>query len=144
MKRLFLLILPILACLSLRAQEVQDTTSIQDVFDRLSENVVVNQSEALRTAMAAHVERNAKRAASGLADQTFRIRIFFDSGQSARAASEAAASRFKTLHPGVPVSRSFTDPFFKVTVGNYATKADAANALKTIQQEFPTAFIVRN
>ncbi len=144
MKRLFLLILPILTCLSLRAQEVQDTTSVQDVFDRLSENVVVNQSEALRTAMAAHVERNAKRAASGLADQTFRIRIFFDSGQSARAASEAAASRFKTLHPGVPVSRSFTDPFFKVTVGNYATKADAANALKTIQQEFPTAFIVRN
>lgn len=144
MKRLFLLILPILACLSLRAQVVQDTTAVQDVFDRLSENVVVNQSEALRTAMAAHVERNAKRAASGLADQTFRIRIFFDSGQSARAASEAAASRFKTLHPGVPVSRSFTDPFFKVTVGNYATKADAANALKTIQQEFPTAFIVRN
>ena len=28
MKRLFLLILPILACLSLRAQEVQDTTFI--------------------------------------------------------------------------------------------------------------------
>lgn len=144
MKRLFLLILPLLACLSLRAQDVRDTTAVQDVFDRLSENVIVNQSDALRAAMSSHVERNAKRAASGLADQTFRIRIFFDSGQSARAASEAAASRFRTLHPGVPVSRSFTDPFFKVTVGNYATKAEAANALKTIQQEFPTAFIVRN
>lgn len=144
MKRYILMLLPLLCCLSLRAQEAKDTTAVYDVFDKLSENVTVNQPEAVRTAMAAHVERKAKLTASGLADQTFRIRIFFDSGQSARAASEAAAARFRNLHPGVPVSRTFTDPFFKVTVGNYATKADAANALKTIQQEFPTAFIVRN
>lgn len=144
MKRYILMLLPLLCCLSLRAQEAKDTTAVYDVFDKLSENVTVNQPEAVRTAMAAHVERKAKLIASGLADQTFRIRIFFDSGQSARAASEAAAARFRNLHPGVPVSRTFTDPFFKVTVGNYATKADAANALKTIQQEFPTAFIVRN
>lgn len=144
MKRIILTLLPLLCCLCLSAQEAKDTTATYDVFDKLSENLTVRQPEAVRAAMAAHVERNEKRAASGLEGQTFRIRIFFDSGQSARGASEAAAARFRNLHPGVPVSRTFTDPFFKVTVGNYATKADAASALKTIQQEFPTAFIVRN
>lgn len=145
MKRLILvLILPLLGSLCLSAQEVKDSSAVSDVFDLLSEKVSVKQSPEIRSAMAAHIDRNARKAASGLSDQTFRIRIYFDSGQSARAGSEAAAARFRSLHPGVPVTRSFTDPFFKVTVGNYATKADAATALKSIQQEFPTAFIVRN
>ncbi len=144
MKKILTLLLPLFLSLGLGAQQVKDSTAVYDVFDKLSENLTVNQSPQIKAALAAHIDRNARRAASGLADQTFRIRIFFDSGQSARAASEAAASRFRSLHPGVPVTRSFSDPFFKVTVGNYATKADAANALKGIQQEFPTAFIVRN
>ena len=114
------------------------------VLDNLSEFVTVHQSPAMDAALEAHVERNARRTAAGMSNQTYRIRIFFDSGQNARAASEAAAARFRTLHPGVPVSRTYNDPFFKVTVGNYTTKADATNALKSLQQEFPTAFIVRN
>jgi hypothetical protein len=115
-----------------------------DVFTNLSGNLTVRQSPQVHDALNAHVERNEKRAASGLAGQTYRIRIFFDSGQNARGASEAAAARFRNLHPGVQVSRTFTDPFFKVTVGNYSSKAEAATALKSIQQEFPAAFIVRN
>ena len=145
MKKILLaILLPLTLSLGLSAQEVKDSTTLYDVFNNLSESLTINQSPEIKSAMSAHVDRNARRTASGLADQTFRIRIFFDSGQSARAASEAAASRFRSLHPGVPVTRSFTDPFFKVTVGNYQTRADAANALKSIQQEFPTAFIVRN
>lgn len=145
MKRLGLILAAMLLSLGLLAQEVQqDSTVVYDVFSVLSDNLQVNQSPEVCEAVNAHIERNERRAASGLAGQTFRIRIFFDSGQNARAASEAAAARFRSMHPGVPVSRTFTDPFFKVTVGNYSSKADAAAALKYIQQEFPAAFIVRN
>ena len=144
MKRILTLLLPLFLSLGIHAQEAKDSSAVYDVFSKLSENLTVNQSPEIKAAMSSHIDRNARLAASGQADQTFRIRIFFDSGQSARAASEAAAARFRNLHPGVPVTRSFSDPFFKVTVGNYATKADAANALKNIQSEFPTAFIVRN
>ena len=144
MKRILTLLLPLFLSLGIHAQEARDSSAVYDVFSKLSENLTVNQSPEIKAAMSSHIDRNARLAASGQADQTFRIRIFFDSGQSARAASEAAAARFRNLHPGVPVTRSFSDPFFKVTVGNYATKADAANALKNIQSEFPTAFIVRN
>lgn len=145
MKKILLLTLSFLfLSLGLSAQAPKDSTATTDIFDVLSGKITVKQSPEIRSAMAAHIDRNARKAASGQGEQTFRIRIFFDSGQNARAASEAAAARFRSLHPGVSVTRSFTNPFFKVTVGNYATKADAANALKSIQQEFPTAFIVRN
>ena len=144
MKRLILLFAAMMAAVALNAQEKRDSTAVYDVFERISENVTVNQSDGVHKAMSAHVERNERRAASGLTGQTYRIRIFFDSGQNARSDSEAAAARFRRLHPGVPVSRTFTDPFFKVTVGNYSSRAEAASALKSLQQEFPASFIVRN
>ena len=144
MKRIVSILAALLVCLGLGAQEQRDTTEVFDVISNLSGNLTVRQSSQVHDALNAHVERNEKRAASGLAGQTYRIRIFFDSGQNARAASEAAAARFRNLHPGVQVSRTFTDPFFKVTVGNYSSKAEASTALKSIQQEFPAAFIVRN
>ncbi len=144
MKRVALLLTAVLLASGLFAQERKDSVAVYDVFKTLSGNLSVNQSRELHDAVSAHIERNERRAASGLTGQMYRIRIFFDSGQNARGASEAAAARFRNLHPGVPVSRTFTEPFFKVTVGNYSSKADAASALKSIQQEFPAAFIVRN
>lgn len=126
-------------------QSKQDTVEVNDFFSTLPESLTVNQSVAVRSAMRTHMERNAKRAAAGyLTQQTYRIRIFFDNGQDARNASEVAVAKFKAGHPGVPVSRTFTNPYFKVTVGNYASKADAQAALKTLQAEFPSAFIVRD
>lgn len=144
MKRLTVILALLCLYFPGHAQENSDSVAVYDVFSRFSEKLRVKQSSELRSAVAAHIERNEKRTASGLNGQTFSIRIFFDSGQNARAASEAAAARFRNLHPGVPVSRTFTNPFFKVTVGNYSSRPEAANALKTIQQEFPAAFIVRN
>ena len=144
MKRIALILVAILFVSGLYAQERRDSVAVYDVFGNLSGNLSVHQSKEVHDAVTAHIERNERRAASGLTGQVYRIRIFFDSGQNARGASEAAAARFRSLHPGVQVSRTFTDPFFKVTVGNYSSKADAVNALKSIQQEFPAAFIVRN
>ncbi len=146
MKKIALILCATLLSLGLRAQQTEkaDSVAVYDVFENFSENLSVIQSEEVHAAMTAHVDRNARRTAAGLTGQNYRIRIFFDSGQNARGASEAAAARFRSLHPGVEVTRSFTNPFFKVTVGNYSSKADAANALRSIQQEFPAAFIVRN
>ncbi|MBP5559957.1 MAG: SPOR domain-containing protein [Bacteroidales bacterium] len=144
MKRILTILAALAACVAVRAQQQDNPAARYDVLEQLSDYVTVNQSDEVAAALAAHVERNEKRTAAGITDQTFRIRIYFDSGQNARGESEAVAARFRNLHPGVPVSRTYTNPFFKVTVGNYASKADAQNALKTIAQEFPTAFIVRN
>jgi len=141
-----MILMALAACTLARAQQQEEEVITPDynVLEQLSEYVTVHQSDAVAAALNAHIERNERRMASGLTDQTYSIRIYFDSGQNARTGSEVAAATFRNNHPGVPVSRTFSNPFFKVTVGNYSTKAEAATALKTIQQEFPTAFIVRN
>lgn len=145
MKKVIIAFAALLFCaFGLNAQELVDTTKA-DIFNRLPEELVVKQSPAVRNAMVNHVDRNIKRAAAGyMTQQTYRIRIFFDNGRNARNDSEAAVSRFKALHPGVSVSRTFASPFFKVTVGSYNSKAEAAKALPGIQRDFPTAFIVRD
>ncbi|MBR5924690.1 MAG: SPOR domain-containing protein, partial [Bacteroidales bacterium] len=73
----------------------------------------------------------------------YRIRIFFDNSQTARTASEAALYRFKVLNPGVSAYRSFSSPYFRVTVGDYRNKSEALAALGAIKQQFPSAFIVQ-
>lgn len=147
-KHIITIICLLFGAAALNAQNVQpadSTDMLISIFEQLPENLVVEQTEAVRNVMDAHVERNAKREAAGyLKEQTYRIRIFFDNGRDARSASEEAAARFRSLHPGVSVSRTFTSPFFKVTVGNYSSKSDAVKALSVIQREFPAAFIVRD
>lgn len=149
MKRILTVILALaFGCALSNAQDIQDTETtvhVQSVFTTMPENVTVVQPESVRKAMDAHVEKNARREAAGyLKEQTYRIRIYFDNGRNARAESEAAAARFRASHPGVAVSRTFTSPFFKVTVGYYSSKAEAVKALRGIQYDFPSAFIVRD
>ena len=57
--------------------------------------------------------------------QGYRVRIFFDSDQTARAKSEAIAAGFMERYPGIKAYRSHVSPYFKVTVGDFRTRADA-------------------
>lgn len=149
MKRMIASILLVsLSLASLRAQETVplDSLAIEnyDVFTCLSDSVTVHQSPEVASALNSHIRRNARLVFLGLEGQTFGIRIFSDNSQGARGAWDAIATSFQSRFPGVPVSKTFEAPFFKVTVGNYSTKADANAALKRIQPEYPSAFIVRN
>ncbi len=55
----------------------------------------------------------------------YRIRIYRDNDQNARARSEQIAERFKERYPGVGAYRSYTNPYFMVTVGDFRTVDDA-------------------
>ena len=117
---------------------VDSTLRGESIWSAMPSSVTVHQSQGTRTAVADLADRNSRRNFSG-----YRIRIFFDNKQNARGASEAALNRFKALHPGTAAYRSFSSPFFKVTVGDYRTKSEALAALRYIKPDFPTAFIVR-
>ena len=154
MKRLILTLIALaLVCVSRGYCQTLETVAVPDslvaageynVFDHLSDSVTIHQSPAVAEAMSRHIQENARRTSLGIADQTYSIRIFSDNSQNARGQWDAVAGRFKDHFPGVPVSKTFEAPFFKVTVGDYSTKADANAALKRFQTEFPSAFIVRN
>ena len=107
------------------AQSPVDSTILgADIFSLIGQkgsgSVTVNQSYEIRNALSRHIVAN-----SNTKMQGYRVRIFFDSDQTARAKSEAIAAGFMERYPGIKAYRSHVSPYFKVTVGDFSTRADA-------------------
>lgn len=100
--------------------------------------VEVNQSDEVRSAFDRYVERNRDRKLSG-----YRVRIFFDNSQDARARSEEIAREFAASHPSVKVYRSHISPYFKVTVGDFRSKIEATAFAKSISDRYTSVFLVK-
>lgn len=100
--------------------------------------VEIEQSEILERSMRQHVQKNGTRTLAG-----YRVRIFFDNKQSARNESEQTLIRFRALYPDVAVYRTYTNPYFKVTVGDCRTKSEAMKLLSRIKGNFSGAFVVK-
>lgn len=148
MKRLLVLfLLALLPCLALRAQEYRvdngsaqvDSTLVgRSVLSVLGSGVTVNQSRAMRTAFDGYVSNNASKKLSG-----YRIRVYFDNGQSARARSESIARSISNAFPGIGVYRTFESPNFKVCVGDFRTKDEALKVYHSLKATYPTAIILK-
>lgn len=108
------------------------------LYEVLPAGVQLHQSANITHAAMSQIEANAKTLTDG-----YRIRIFFDNKQDARNASLDSEMRFRKLFPGYNTYRTFQNPFFKVTVGDFRTKVDAQKALQKIIKVFPSAFIVK-
>lgn len=100
--------------------------------------VTIIQSREIRDAMK---ERVTSSSVSG--GQGYRIRIFFSNDQNAREASMAVAHLFGGRYPGHNIYRTFVNPNFKVTVGDFRTRSEALKLLDAMKYDFPGAFIVR-
>ena len=100
--------------------------------------VNVYQSEAIDQALVEHLDQNAGRTLTG-----YRVRIFFDNKQTARVASEEALKRCESLYHDVRAYRTYANPYFKVTVGDFRTKSEAMALLERIRYEFPSACVVK-
>jgi thiol-disulfide isomerase/thioredoxin len=89
-------------------------------------------------ALRKQVENNPKRTVSG-----YRVRIFFDNKQSARTESEEALKKFESMFHEVKAYRTYANPYFKVTAGDFRTKSEAMAFLNRIKVNFPSAFVVK-
>lgn len=112
------------------------------VFQLLEEqgkgSVKVNQPDGTAQAFKKYVQTNAGRKRQG-----YRIRLFFDNRQTARTESEELEKTFREQFPLIPTYRSYTNPFFKVVVGDYRTKSDAIRELNEILPFYPKAIVVK-
>lgn len=154
MKRI--IIIAVLACLPLiyaaaqtdsvyvKEPELDSTLYGKNIFSVISQSgpgqgtVTIDQPSTLVSAMSSHKTRNASKQING-----YRVRIFFDNSRNARGVSEQVAGQFSALYPSMAVYREYENPYFKVTVGNFRTKADATRFLNAIKGQFPAGFIVR-
>lgn len=101
-------------------------------------DVKINQTSAVRDAMRRQVKANESRNMSG-----YRVRIFFDNKQTARAESEETLKRFESMYHDVVAYRTYANPYFKVTVGDFRTRSEAVKLLERIRGAFPSAFVVK-
>lgn len=109
-------------------------------YDRLMEQIGdrVLLSPALKAAYEQQLQENRQRVVNG-----YRLRIYFDNKQMARKESESVAIEFLMQFPDVPVYRSYVNPYFKVTVGDFRTKSEALQFMERIRSAYPAAFLVR-
>ena len=146
-KILIVAILALLPGLMLRAQEyrvdngsaqVDSTLMGRNILSVLGSGITVNQSRTMRSAMDSYVSNNAAKKLTG-----YRVRVYFDNGQSARMRSESIARSISNAYPGIGVYRTFESPNFKVTVGDFRTKDDALKIYHSLKATYPTAIILR-
>lgn len=100
--------------------------------------VVIRQSDAVENSVRMQISTNEERRLSG-----YRVRIFFDNKQTARVESEDALKRFEGIYHDVPAYRTYANPYFKVTVGDFRTRSEAVRCLERIRHDFPSAFVVK-
>ena len=127
------------------AATIDTTLRGKDVFLLMPEKamgsnvgVKINQTSAVRDAMRRHVAENGTRTMSG-----YRVRIFFDNKQTARVESEETLKRFEKMYHDVVAYRTYANPYFKVTVGDFRTKSEAMELLGRIKHQFPGSFVVK-
>lgn len=127
------------------AATVDTTLAGKDIFLLMPEKgmgtdtgVKINQTSAVRDAMRRHVAENGTRTMSG-----YRVRIFFDNKQTARVESEETLKRFEKMYHDVVAYRTYANPYFKVTVGDFRTRSEAVKLLERIKGAFPSAFVVK-
>ncbi len=72
----------------------------------------------------------------------YRIQITAFSGNNSRNRAEGEKAAFKSNFPGISVYLTYTEPYFKLRVGNYYTRLEAYKDLKRIQLTYPNAYIV--
>lgn len=101
-------------------------------------DIILNQSQQVASSLESYIQRNKEKPLTG-----YRVRIFFDNKQSARVESEAAMETFSNNFHGIQAYRSYQSPFFKVTVGDFRSKSEAMELLRSVKVLFPAAFIVK-
>ena len=124
---------------------VVDSTKVGvSIFELLSKpsagggSVEINQPNYMDNTLHYYKAANRTKKRNG-----FRIRLFFDNKQTSRGESENIVNNFKENFPIIPAYRSYTNPYFKVVVGDYRTKSDAIKALQNVKRVFPNAIIVK-
>ena len=112
-----------------------DSVLFYDFKESLS---YIKESDSLSLAMEKYVEANKERTITG-----YSLRIFLNNSQDSRHRSEEKLISFVDRYPGLPTSRVYENPYWKVTVGRFRTKAEALRFKEKIEEYYPGTFLVK-
>lgn len=113
-----------------------DTFQSGNAFRPGEVNII--QDERIDLLLQKHIESNEKR--GGIPG--YRIRIFSQSGHSARQNANAIRAQFLNKYLDVEGYLSYDAPNFKVYVGDFRTRSEALRFYNRLIRDFPNAFII--
>jgi len=144
MRKAFIAILSsFLLPLSMAAQEGLSVLEImnKDLPRFEAQRLVIVQDPALDTLVSRHIMANAsKEGVDG-----WRIQIYRGGHRTANEDANKVRARFMENYPNIRTYLTFDRPnWFKVKVGDYRTREEAAKDFFDIQQRFPDAYLIRD
>jgi hypothetical protein len=74
----------------------------------------------------------------------YRIHIFFDAGNQSLSRANQAAAKYQMLYPTDTAYVSFSEPYYRVRVGDFRTRLDAEGYLTKIIADYPNAFVIKD
>lgn len=139
MRILFLLITSLLACQFLFAQVTFSENNQEETLEpAILQNLNVNQDPRLDKMLNWHIAKNKKM--DGM--EGYRVEIFFSAEMDALEQSKNKKVEFLSKYPDYLVHIKYDAPNFKVRVGDFRTKNEALKLKKSIERDYPMAFIV--
>ncbi|MFP4469741.1 MAG: SPOR domain-containing protein [Bacteroidales bacterium] len=102
--------------------------------------VDVFQDDRLDSIVAMHIRYNKHK--DGI--DGYRIQIFFDAGNYSLRRANTAAEEYQMLYPGDTAYISFSEPYYKVRVGDFRSRFEAEVYLQQILGDYPNAFVIRD
>lgn len=107
----------------------------------MAERLIVVQDPAIDTLVSRHILMNASK--NGV--DGWRIQIYRGGHRTANEDSNRIRARFMEDYPEIPTYRTFDRPnWFKVKVGDFRTREEAARVFFDIQGKYPDAYLIRD
>ena len=106
-----------------------------------AERLIIHQDPAIDTLISRHILMNASK--NGV--DGWRIQIYRGGHRTANEDSNRIRARFMDDYPDIPTYRTFDRPnWFKVKVGDFRTREEAARIFFDIQGKYPDAYLIRD
>ena len=74
----------------------------------------------------------------------YRVQIFFESGNYSKDLALETAEKFQENYPEIRYYLSFSEPYYRIRVGDFRTIIEAKGFLKEIIGDYPAAFEVKD
>ena len=71
----------------------------------------------------------------------YRIHIFMEIGNDALKHAEQVKRRFENAFPDIPVYLTYSEPHFRLRVGDFRNRVEAEQCLRRIKPKFKEAFV---
>ena len=106
-----------------------------------AERLIIHQDPAIDTLISRHILMNASK--DGV--DGWRIQIYRGGHRTANEDSNKVRARFMEDYPDIPTYRTFDRPnWFKVKVGDFRTREEAAKVFFNVVNKYPDAYLIRD